>query len=275
MTEYVCIRSHELKEEGITAYRNLFHTVFGQVKDENLFHRQFLSGPIQSGYHAVMRVNDEWVGCYSAIPMEFHQSGQLIKCALVVDAIVHPQYQGKGHLRKILNVLYERMYLDGFSFLYGMPNPRFKPLLTGALGWQDMGRMEWYIANSLITKQGNPISNATIFRKPTPRFTQYRYSGHKQITLEGGSAWVHCRFPAILTGLETENPESISDCFHQFSRMTFQPILFPYIGPSSPGSIKVPKWLQGSRTMIAAFPLHQDIPASDEILLRLSEFDLY
>ena len=62
MTEYVCIRSHELKEDGITAYRILFHTVFGQVKDENLFHRQFLSGPIQSGYHAVMRVNDEWVG---------------------------------------------------------------------------------------------------------------------------------------------------------------------------------------------------------------------
>jgi|GEM_PF-6293544 len=275
MTEYVCIRSHELKDEGISAYRNLFHTVFGQVKDENLFHRQFTLGPIQSGYHSIMRVNNLWVGCYSAIPMEFHHSGQLIKCALVVDAIVHPQYQGKGHLRKILNELYDRMHLDGFSFLYGMPNSRFKPLLTGALGWQDMGRMEWYVANSLITKLGHPISNTTIFRKPSPRFTQYRYFGHKQITLEGGIAWVHSRFPAILTGLETESPDRLSDCFHQLSRMNFQPVLFPYLGPGRLGSIKVPKWIQGSRTMIAAFPLQKDIPASDEILLRLSEFDLY
>jgi len=273
MTEYVCIRSHDLGDIGIHAYCNLFLNVFHQKKDVNAFKRQFLPGPLESGYHAIMLVDGEWKGCYSAIPIHFHQHQTPIYCALVVDALVHPDYQGKGHLRKILETLYEAMYQDGVGFLYGMPNRRFKPMLTGRLGWKYMGSMQWY--TSLGKTEISNIPSSTIFRKTSPAFEAYRFTAHKRVPINGGTAWVHAGFPNILTGLESDTPEQLPDCFQQLCRKSFSPLLFPYLGPGNPGGLKIPDLLRGNRTMIAAFPLKTQVPEPDQILFRLSEFDLY
>lgn len=273
MTEYVCLRSHALDDVGIHAYCDLFLKVFHQKKSIDTFKRQFLPGPLDSGYHAIMRVDGVWKGCYSAIPLSFHQNQTPISCALVVDALIHPDYQGKGHLRKILEALYATMYLDGFGFLYGMPNRRFKPLLTGPLGWKDMGTMQWHTPLGKTIK--NHIPPATIFRKPSPIFNSYRYFAHKPIPLNAGTAWVHPGFPNILTGLESDTPEQLPECFQELSRACIRPVLFPYLGPGSPGGITIPNWIRGNRTMIAAYPLTMQVPDPDQILFRLSEFDVY
>lgn len=273
MTEYICVRSHALDDVGIHAYCDLFLKVFHQKKSRDTFNRQFLPGPVDSGYHSILKVDGEWKGCYSAIPLYFYQGQTPISCALVVDALVHPDYQGKGHLRIILETLYATLHEDGIGFLYGMPNRKFQPMLTGPLGWKDMGSMQWH--TSFRNSDTSQIPCSTIFRKPSSNFNSYRFFAHKCIPLNGGTAWVHSGFPNLLTGLESETPEQLADCFHQLCRSFIQPVLFPYLGPDSLGGIKIPSWIRGNRTMIAAFPLNMQVPNTDQILFRLSEFDVY
>ena len=98
--EFSCLRTTEWSVDLKVQYLELFQAVFGTPKSEGLFQRQFLPGPEQVGYHGLMQVEGILKAAYSAIPLSFIFENNTIQAALVVDALVHPDFQGKSERGK-------------------------------------------------------------------------------------------------------------------------------------------------------------------------------
>lgn len=280
LTEFSCLSSAELSAEDIIQYHLLFKAVFGIEKPEGQFERQFLPGPVSFGFHAVMRVDGQIMGAYSAIPLSFIQEGKKILIALVVDALVHPEFQGKGYLKQILEPLYSRMKQEGYHLLYGMPNKRFYPLLTGPLGWTDLGRMKWLlmfprIRSNLTIRQ--PLS--VMFRPWDKNFAAYRFFQHQIIQTEAGRTWLYAhRLGHICVDFERRDPEQLSISVKALSAKIKKPVLFPVWCNLIEGGIQIPGWIQGARTMVAVKALTEEgkkIISEKRLLFTLGDFDVY
>lgn len=275
-SEFVCLRTTELSPCNLSEYLRLFQTVFGSPKPAGLFERQFLPGPEQPGYHALLLHKGEIQASYSAIPLTFSNGDQSIQAALVVDALVHPDFQGKGYLRHILAALYHRMKQDGFWFLYGMPNPRFYPLLTGPLGWKDLGQMDWFALSPLSPGLAAP-SRPFFFRMSSPGFEAYRFIQAREKGSPQNRYWLASSpVPGftLLLDWEPRNPAHFPGTMKQIQQQI--PFgLMPLYFPGLQGGWKFPDWVRGGRTRVAAFALlPQGETVLDSLWLSLADFDI-
>lgn len=275
-TEFVCLRTSELSPRNLSEYQTLFQAVFGNPKPAGLFERQFLPGPEQPGYHALLLHNGQIQGSYSAIPLTFINGTQNIQAALVVDALVHPDFQGKGYLRHILATLYQRMQHDGFWFLYGMPNSRFYPLLTGPLGWKDLGQMDWFALTPLSSYWETPV-RPYVYRLNSPGFEAYRFKQAREKGSPQNRYWLAASpvpgFPLLLDW-EDRNPAHFPETLKQIKQQT--PFgLMPLYSPGLQGGWKFPDWVRGGRTRVAAYALSPEgETVLDSLWLTLADFDI-
>lgn len=274
--EFVCLRTTDFTPRNLSEYHALFQTVFGNPKPEGLFERQFLPGPEQPGYHALLLQNGQIRASYSAIPLTFIHEAQKIQAALVVDALVHPDFQGKGYLRHILATLYQRMQHDGFWFLYGMPNPRFYPMLTGSLGWKDLGQMDWYALAPLSPDWESP-SRPFVYRLNSPGFEAYRFKQAQEKGSQQNRYWLASSpvpgFPLLLDW-EDRNPARFPKAMKQIKqKIPFG--LMPLYFPGLRGGWKLPDRIRGGRTRVAGYAL---LPEGEKVLdslwLTLADFDV-
>lgn len=274
--EFVCLRGNELSSIQREQYAQLLREVFGFEKPAGLFDRQFMPGPEQFSYHGLMLV-DGWVkAAYSAIPITFNSGSESISAALVVDALVHPDYQGKGLLRQVLNPLYEQMQLDGFHFLYGMPNPRFYPILTQSLGWKDLGQMNWFLLfpGSSVPNWGD---SKYVYRPMNEGFKAYRFINKREKRIGSIQFWLG-KTPvpglSVLLDWSSRNPQNASVNLQVITSKGFY--IFPVLGKCF-GGIQLPEFVRGNRTHVAAYPLTdlgKGIIERGELWLTLADFDV-
>ncbi len=274
--EFSCLRTTELSADLQIQYLDLFQAVFGTPKPEGLFQRQFLPGPEQAGYHGMMQVEGKLKAAYSAIPLSFIFEHKTIQAALVVDALVHPDFQGKGLLRKVLDSLYSRMKAECFEFLYGMPNTLFQPILTRALGWRDLGQMNWF-----VLFPGGPTPhwhfNQPIYRPFQKAFPPYRFLSHQEKQTDTLRYWAS-KTPipgcSILLDWNSRNPNHAHSDLSALKNTGL--FIFPTLGKSS-GGLTLPDWVRGKRTFVAAYPLSdlgKMILDSEQLWLTLADFDV-
>lgn len=274
--EFVCLRSNELSPIQMEQYAQLFQEVFGFEKPAGLFERQFLPGPEQYAYHGLMLVDGSLKAAYSAIPLTFNSGTDAITAALVVDALVHPDFQGKGLLRQVLNPLYARMQSEGFHFLYGMPNPRFYPLLTRSLGWNDLGQMNWFLLfpGSSVP---NPANSKSVYRPMLEGFKVYRFKESKENRAHSVQYWSG-KTPvpglSVLLDWEPRNPPTAGKYLQEINNKGIY--IFPVWGKLS-GGIKLPGFIRGNRTHVAAYPLTsqgKQLIERGDLWLTLADFDV-
>jgi hypothetical protein len=274
--EFSCLRTTELSTDLQIQYLELFQAVFRTPKPEGLFERQFLPGPEEAGYHGLMLIEGRLNAAYSAIPLSFIFENKTIRAALVVDALVHPDFQGKSLLRKVLDPLYSRMKVEGFEFLYGMPNTRFQPILTRTLGWRDLGQMNWF-----VLFPGGPVPhwifNQAIYRSFQEAFVPYRFlsqQGKQTDTLRYWESKTTIPGCSILLDWNTRNPHHAHATLSALKKPGL--FIFPALGKSSGGLI-LPHWIRGKRTFVAAYPLSdlgKMILESEQLWLTLADFDV-
>lgn len=274
--EFVCLRSNELSPIQKEHYAQLFQVVFGFEKPAGLFERQFLPGPEQFAYHGLMMVDGKVKAAYSAIPSTFNSGTDAITAALVVDALVHPDFQGKGLLRQVLNSLYERMQSDGFDFLFGMPNLRFYPILTQSLGWTDLGQMNWFLLFPGSSVPEWRDSNY-VYRPMQEGFKAYRFKEKKAKSIDSVQYWFG-KTPvpglSVLLDWEHRNPITAGKDLQKVNSKGVY--IFPVWGNSS-GGVKLPEFIRGNRTHVAAYPLTgrgKQIIESGDLWLTLADFDV-
>jgi hypothetical protein len=274
--EFSCLRTTEWSVDLKVQYLELFQAVFGMPKSEGLFQRQFLPGPEQVGYHGLMQVEGILKAAYSAIPLSFIFENNTIQAALVVDALVHPDFQGKSLLRKVLNPLYSRMKAEGFEFLYGMPNTRFQPILTDGLGWKELGQMNWF-----VLFPGGPIPNGhfnqAIYRSFQEAFVPYRFLSQQEKYAGTLRYWIsQTPIPgcSVLLDWNSRNPNDADTNLSVIKNNGL--FIFPALGKWK-GGLQVPDWIRGKRTFVAAYPLSdlgKSMLDSGQLWLTLADFDV-
>jgi GNAT superfamily N-acetyltransferase len=274
--DFICLRSDKLGKSRIDQYHGLFQHVFKFPKPAGLFERQFLNPHSIPGYHALMIVDGIIQASYGAIPMNFVYQGQEISAALVVDALVHPQYQGQGYLRRVLDVLYDQMKSDAFHFLYGMPNATFYPMITNYLGWQDLGQMHWSI---LFPGSSVPLFKAEsyCYRIPSEAYSASRYVYARERIFSGNRFWTgKTPLPGInlLLDWDSRDPHQADIILSGLNRNRL--LLFPFLGQSSQGFF-IPDIFKQHRTRVVGYSLSdfgRKILDSKTLWFTLGDFDV-
>ena len=92
------------------------------LKTEEWFHLKFEKSPYGKAILACAFDGDVVAGCvaYGMGIVKFR--GKDWKCALSYETFVHPEYQGKGLFKKLINLAETELKRENVQFLYNFPN---------------------------------------------------------------------------------------------------------------------------------------------------------
>lgn len=131
------------EQEQITA---LFNRVF--LKNESvvvLFSKYYWTNS-EGSYHSLMMVNDNVVGCYNVIPYEYKFFDSDVTFGLSVDTMIDEDYRGSPfNFKKMATAVYDKLVLDGVSFVFGFPNENVYLVRKKILKWVDVGSLDLYV----------------------------------------------------------------------------------------------------------------------------------
>ena len=200
---YIIKKTNDLLEDEKLQICELFYDVFDNKKSVDDFSKQFLGTITGYSYHGLMIENDKIVGCYSAMPFEYNFYSKKYIFALSVDTMIMKEYRGNPFsLKKMANLVYKSLTVDGIPFVFGFPNDNVYLIRKKILKWQDVGQLDYYMLpirignikkelsilnpiSSLISKcMVLPISNKldlsdvkfNIGKNNNEEFKNYRYS---------------------------------------------------------------------------------------------------
>jgi len=81
------------------------------------------------------------IGFYAVIPMSVQVESDLVKAALSVNTMVHPDYRGHGIFAYLGKEAYQVCEQKGVRFVYGFPNRNIYLPRIRNLGWKGFGKM--------------------------------------------------------------------------------------------------------------------------------------
>lgn len=141
---------------------DLFKLVFKQEMSEEYWNWRFSSNPFTNDKLIyLMWEGDKLIGHYAVSPIEMNFGQNLIKTALSMTTMTHPEYGGKGIFSKLATTLYNELKNDyGYKLIWGFPNNNSHYGFIKNLGWQDVAVIPMFsmkLAESRI-KFGEKVS---------------------------------------------------------------------------------------------------------------------
>lgn len=155
--------------EGILRlFQNAFAMSEVSEKDESLWNWQMLHNPEGEPIIGLALYNNDIVGHYAVMPYNYiNETGRIVRVGLVVDVMVHPDYQGKGIFVGLSKfTLYEAVNRFGIEFAIGYPytGTTYSKVIPGhkKVGWKELDRLTNYIlpirTDRIIRHQFSSIS---------------------------------------------------------------------------------------------------------------------
>lgn len=89
-------------------------------------------------YIDLMWDGDQLVGHYAVSPVDMMIDGKIVKTALSMTTMTHPEYGGKGIFTQLAENLYQRLKDDGFSMVWGFPNNNSHYGFIKNLSWHNI-----------------------------------------------------------------------------------------------------------------------------------------
>lgn len=120
-------------------------TLYKQVNDREMalshWKWKFAESPFGKGIIKLM-FDDNWlIGHYAVIPMNVQVQNTVVKAALSVNTMTHPDYERQGIFSYLAEETYSKCRQDGYGFVYGFPNENSYYGFTRKLSWTDLGRI--------------------------------------------------------------------------------------------------------------------------------------
>jgi hypothetical protein len=131
------------ERDSITA---IFNRVFQKKESPVDFFRKYFWTKSEGSYHALMICDEGIVGCYSVIPYKYRFFEREIWFGLSVDTMIDENYRGSPfNLKKMATAVYDKLVLDGVSFVFGFPNENVYLVRKKILKWVDVGSLDFYV----------------------------------------------------------------------------------------------------------------------------------
>ncbi len=102
---------------------------------------KFAKNPFGKAVMKLMFDDNKLIGLYAVIPMNVQVHKNLVKAALSVNTMTHPDYERQGIFTYLAEEVYEKCQREDFRFVYGFPNENSYYGFTRKLGWKDLGKM--------------------------------------------------------------------------------------------------------------------------------------
>lgn len=137
---------------------SLYRETFGQVIDPKYWEWKYLKNPSGKIYLSLAFDQDKCVGQYAMLPLSLCDYGYEIETLVALDNMVHPQYQRRGILQQLEQLLIARGMPTKIPY-YTFLNEKSFDVYTKKFGWKYIGETAVYMKptsmNSLAKR--NPL----------------------------------------------------------------------------------------------------------------------
>lgn len=137
-------KSTEFKDSEISQIYDLYEAVFKERRSNDFFKEQFMNTALGYSYHAIAEDNGKIVGHNVYVPFYYLKKSERFLLVLSIDAMVHPDYQGKGIYSKLLKACESLAVSEGCKIRVGFPNENSYPIQTKAFKYHDFGTLDIY-----------------------------------------------------------------------------------------------------------------------------------
>lgn len=145
MLEILRKRTIDLSEKEIIDIYSLFEIVFHKKRNVCSFHEQFENTSKGYSYHAIAVENGKIVGHNVYLPFTYLYNETPFLLCLSVDAMIHPEYRGRGLYRQLLEACEDMAVSDGCVLRIGFPNDISYPLQVNKFKYNDVGKLDTYM----------------------------------------------------------------------------------------------------------------------------------
>ncbi len=139
------------KDQILSLFRAAFAESNIKIKQSNFWDWQFINNPEGVPFIGLAEIDNHIIGHYGIIPYEYYTpEGNIIKVGLVIDVMVHPNYQRRG-----IFVALSKFSLKGaikslnikFTIGYPFTGTTYSSVIPGhtKVGWNMMEKLSFYM----------------------------------------------------------------------------------------------------------------------------------
>ena len=124
---------------------------------------KFAQSPFGDSYNMMMFDGSKLIGLNSLIPMDVQVSGTIVKAALSVNTMTHPDYRGQGIFAVLGEEAHQLCRSKGVQFGYGFSNNNSYQIGINKIQWKGFGKMG-VMKKKLERGAGRPPKSENIYR---------------------------------------------------------------------------------------------------------------
>lgn len=137
-------------------------TLYKQVNESEMalahWTWKFAKGPFGKSMIKLMFDDEKLIGFYAAMPMNVQVQEKLIKAAISVNTMTHPDYWGHGIFAYLGEEAYRVCEQKGVKFVYGFPNSNIYQSRIKKLEWKGFGKMS--VLQKKLENKADVVSGA-------------------------------------------------------------------------------------------------------------------
>lgn len=130
--------THSEYRSYLNSLNKLFNVTFKREINPALLEWRYLNNPYDDLLVAVAIENNEIVANYSASPLQISKNGEIVKAAISMTTMTHPDYMGRGLFPLLADMLYNEMKRKNYKLIYGFPNNNSHGSFINKLQWKDI-----------------------------------------------------------------------------------------------------------------------------------------
>ncbi len=118
---------------------DLYNMTFNDKVNEDYFNWRYMENPFEDTLLMAVAIDEgKVVSSYSACPYYLSKEDKVIKSALILHTMTHPNYKGKGLFPKLGKLLYDFLSNNQYEIIWGFPNKIIHAARINKLGWSDI-----------------------------------------------------------------------------------------------------------------------------------------
>ena len=144
MIEFKLIKTTQLSKIDFENIKSLFAITFKKERSIEEFLSIYTGNPYGYSYHAIASDKNTIIGHIVFIPFDYSINRVSFITCLSVDAMVHPEYRGKGIYGKLTKECEAFAFSKGVKLRMGIPNDNSYPIQIKSLKYCDLGAINTY-----------------------------------------------------------------------------------------------------------------------------------
>lgn len=129
-----------------STYVQGFNQVFQKDYSADFFQHKYFNTIDGCSYHALLKVNGDFVGGCTVIPYYYSVNKKIIRVGLAVDVFIVDEYRTDPlTLYRMYKKLKAELILNGIALVIAVPNDIAYPYWKNIVKWKDIGYLSYYV----------------------------------------------------------------------------------------------------------------------------------